>query len=100
MMAVFFVGIGIASIAHGLCSVAPRRSPSPCSSSACLLPSITRSGLAMVVEGAAKSGTGMAIGINGVWGNLGVGSAALITGFLIDRRDGARLSYFRASSRS
>ena len=40
----------------------------------------------MVVEGAAKSGTGMAIGINGVWGNLGVGSAALITGFLIDRR--------------
>ena len=30
------------------------------------------------------SGTGMAIGINGVWGNLGVGCAALITGWCID----------------
>ncbi len=30
------------------------------------------------------TGTGMAIGVNGVWGNLGVGCAALITGWFID----------------
>ena len=40
-------------------------------------------GLAMVVEGRVK--TGMRLAINGVFGNLGVGCAALITGFLIDQ---------------
>jgi MFS family permease len=39
-------------------------------------------GLALVVQKFAKTGT--AIGINGVFGNLGVGSAALITGYFID----------------
>ncbi len=38
------------------------------------------------------SGTGMAIGINGVWGNLGVGCAALITGWCIDH-GGWRLAF-------
>ena len=28
--------------------------------------------------------TGMRLAVNGVWGNLGVASAALITGYLID----------------
>ncbi|MGE3914615.1 MAG: MFS transporter [Hyphomicrobiaceae bacterium] len=37
-------------------------------------------GLAVYVP----TGTGMAIAVNGVWGNLGVGSAALITGWFID----------------
>ncbi|MEQ1652860.1 MAG: MFS transporter, partial [Hyphomicrobium sp.] len=41
-------------------------------------------GLALVVDSVKTSGTGMAIGINGVWGNLGVGCAALITGWFID----------------
>lgn len=40
-------------------------------------------GLAMVVQGRTK--TGMPLAINGVFGNLGVGCAALITGFLIDQ---------------
>jgi len=39
-------------------------------------------GLALVAQ--QKVGMGMAIAINGVWGNLGVASAALLTGFLID----------------
>ena len=39
-------------------------------------------GLAMVVQGRDK--TGMPLAINGVFGNLGVASAALLTGFLID----------------
>jgi MFS family permease len=83
MMAVFFIGIGLASIA-----TAYARSPFEIAAWLFILGVFAAIyhpvGLAMVVEGAARSGTGMAIGINGVWGNLGVGSAALITGFLID----------------
>ena len=83
MMAVFFIGIGLASIA-----TAYARSPFEIAVWLFILGVFAAIyhpvGLAMVVEGAAKSGTGMAIGINGVWGNLGVGSAALLTGFLID----------------
>ncbi len=83
MMAVFFIGIGIASIL-----TAYAQSPLQIAIALFVLGVFAAIyhpvGLAMVVEGAAKSGTGMAIGINGVWGNLGVGSAALITGFLID----------------
>ena len=40
-------------------------------------------GLAMVVQDRVK--TGMPLAVNGVFGNLGVGCAALITGFLIDQ---------------
>ncbi len=83
MMAVFFIGIGLASIL-----TAYAHSPLQIAIALFVLGVFAAIyhpvGLAMVVEGAAKSGTGMAIGINGVWGNLGVGSAALITGFLID----------------
>ncbi len=39
-------------------------------------------GLAMVVEGLEK--TGVPLAINGIFGNMGVASAALLTGFLID----------------
>jgi MFS family permease len=39
-------------------------------------------GLAMIVEGREK--TGVPLAINGVFGNMGVASAALITGILID----------------
>ena len=38
----------------------------------------------------------MRIAINGVWGNLGVASAALITGYLIDHGAGGRRSCGRA----
>ncbi len=39
-------------------------------------------GIALVLEGHSK--TGMRIAINGVWGNMGVAIAALLTGYLID----------------
>ena len=39
-------------------------------------------GLAMVTQ--KWKNTGMRLAVNGVWGNLGVASAALITGYLID----------------
>jgi MFS family permease len=83
MMIVFFIGIGLASIATGFAQ-------SPFQIGAMLLVVGVLAaiyhpvGLAMVVENAKASGTGMAIGINGVCGNLGVGSAALLTGFFID----------------
>ena len=39
-------------------------------------------GIALVIEGHVR--TGIPLAINGVFGNLGVGSAALVTGFFID----------------
>ncbi|MFV0298884.1 MAG: MFS transporter [Hyphomicrobiaceae bacterium] len=83
MMVVFFIGIGLAAIVAGFAKT-------PIQISAMLflvgvLAAIYHPvGLAMVVDGAKSSGTGMAIGINGVWGNLGVGCAALVTGWFID----------------
>jgi len=81
MMSVFFIGIGIASIATGFAS-------SPLQVGIGLfvigvLASIYHPvGLAMVTQ--RWKNTGMRIAVNGVWGNLGVASAALLTGFLID----------------
>ncbi len=83
MMALFFVGIGIASIAVSFAST-PFQIMLLLFFVGVLAAIYHPVGLAMVVESAKASGTGQAIAINGVWGNLGVGSAALITGFLID----------------
>lgn len=81
MMAVFFVGIGIASIATALAST-PLQVGIGLFFVGVLAAIYHPVGLAMVVQQYAKAG--MAIGINGIWGNLGVGSAALITGYFID----------------
>ncbi len=81
MMAVFFVGIGIASIVTAFA-----RTPFEIGLGLFMVGVLAAIyhpvGLAMVVQQYAKAG--MAIGINGIWGNLGVGSAALLTGFFID----------------
>jgi MFS family permease len=83
MMSVFFVGIDIASIFTAFAS-SPLQIMILLFFVGVLAAIYHPVGLAMVVESAKASGTGQAIAINGVWGNLGVGSAALITGFLID----------------
>ncbi len=82
MMAIFFIGIGASSIlaagaetplqiAFGLAAIG-------------LFAAIYHPvGLAMVIHGREK--TGVALAINGIFGNLGVASAALLTGHLIDR---------------
>nr|PZN84158.1 MAG: MFS transporter [Pseudomonadota bacterium] len=92
MMAVFFVGIGLASIATGMA-----RTPFEVGLGLFVIGVFAAIyhpvGLALLVERASKTGTGMAIGINGVWGNLGVASAALITGFFIDH-GGWRFAFF------
>ena len=90
MMVIFFFGIGASSLLAGLAD-------SPLQLALCLtLVGIFAAiyhpvGLAMVVQGRDK--TGVALAINGVFGNMGVASAALLSGFLIDA-SGWRATYF------
>ncbi len=90
MMFVFFLGIGLAAIATGLAQTP------------------LQIGVGLFVIGAFAAiyhpvglaivtikwrDTGMRIAVNGVWGNLGVACAALITGYLIDH-GGWRMAFF------
>lgn len=81
MMAVFFIGTGLSAILAGLADA-------PLALAACLtligaFAAIYHPvGLAMVVEGRRK--TGVVLAVNGVFGNMGVATASLMTGFLID----------------
>ncbi|MDA7963455.1 MFS transporter [Ruegeria sp.] len=81
MMVVFFAGIGAASVLTGLA-----RTPWQLGAGLFLIgvfASIYHPvGLAIVTTRWNK--TGMRLAVNGVWGNLGVGLAALVTGLLID----------------
>lgn len=82
MMAVFFIGVGLAAIATS-------QAQTPLEIAVGLFvvgvfgAIYHPVGLAMVARGGKRMG--MDIAINGVWGNMGVGSAALITGILIDQ---------------
>lgn len=81
MMVVFFIGIGLSSVLAGAAA-------NPTQIAVCLaLVGVFAAiyhpvGLAMVVQGRTK--TGLRLAVNGVWGNLGVASAALMTALLID----------------
>jgi MFS family permease len=81
MMSTFFIGIGLASI---LTSFA--RTPFEIGLGLFVVGVFAAIyhpvGLAIVVE--KWKNTGMRIAVNGVWGNLGVASAALLTGYFID----------------
>ncbi len=81
MMATFFIGIGLASIATSFA-----RTPLQIGLALFVIGVFAAIyhpvGLAIVVE--KWKNTGMRIAVNGVWGNLGVASAALITGYFID----------------
>jgi MFS family permease len=81
MMAVFFLGIGAASMATALATT-PLEMAVGLFVVGVFAAIYHPVGLALLVQKFAK--TGAAIGINGVFGNLGVGSAALITGYFID----------------
>ena len=80
-MVMFFLGIGLSSVFAGMAA-----NPFQIAVSLTLVGVFAAIyhpvGLAMVVSG--KSKTGMLLAVNGVWGNLGVASAALLTGLLID----------------
>ncbi len=81
MMVIFFIGIGVSS---ALASMA--NSPLQIAVGLTLIGLFAAIyhpvGLAMVVHDRKK--TGIPLAINGVFGNMGVASAALLTGFLID----------------
>ncbi|HUV23235.1 MAG TPA: MFS transporter [Gammaproteobacteria bacterium] len=81
MIVVFFIGIGISSMLSGLAN-----NPLQIAIGLTLIGIFAAIyhpvGLAMVVQDRDK--TGMPLAVNGVFGNLGVASAALLTGYLID----------------
>ncbi len=81
MITVFFIGIGASSIVTALAG-----SPLEISFGLFVLGVFAAIyhpvGIALVLEG--RKRTGMAVAVNGVWGNMGVAMAALITGYLID----------------
>jgi MFS family permease len=81
MMAVFFAGAGIAAILTGFAQT-PLQIGLGLFVVGVFAAIYHPVGLALVA--AEKKGLGMAIAINGVWGNLGVGCAALFTGYLIE----------------
>jgi MFS family permease len=81
MICIFFLGIGLASF---LTSIANSPLQIGCGLFGIgLFAAIYHPvGIAMVVEGRLK--TGMPLAVNGVFGNIGVAAAALITGVIID----------------
>ena len=82
MMLVFFIGIGTAAVLTALADT-PLQIGLGLFVIGMFGAIYHPVGLAMVVQGRVK--TGMPLAVNGVFGNLGVGCAALITGFLIDQ---------------
>src|SRR5215471_11937138 len=90
MMVAFFIGIGSMSILTGL-SQTPLQLGIGLFAIGMFAAIYHPVGLAIVV--AKWKNTGMRIAVNGVWGNFGVASAALITGFFIDN-GGWRAAFF------
>jgi MFS family permease len=81
MMTLFFVGIGLASIATSL-ATGPLGLGLGLFCIGVFASIYHPVGIAMVVEGAEK--VGIRLGVNGVYGNMGVAGAALVAGALID----------------
>jgi MFS family permease len=89
MISVFFIGIGMASIATGFVRT-PLELGCGLFAVGVLAAIYHPVGLAIVV--AKWKNTGMRLAVNGVWGNLGVASAALLTGYFVDH-GGWRLAF-------
>jgi len=90
MIVIFFIGIGASSILTGMAN-----NPLQIALGLTLVGIFAAIyhpvGLAMVVHGRKK--TGIPLAINGIFGNMGVASAALLTGFLVDS-SGWRSAFF------
>lgn len=89
MMCVFFIGIGVSSIAAGFATT-PFQMGLGLFVIGLFAAIYHPVGLAIVTM--KWRNTGMRIAANGVWGNLGVACAALVTGYLIDN-GGWRLAF-------
>jgi len=81
MIAVFFVGIGASSVATGFAQT-PLQIGIGLFVVGMFAAIYHPVGLAIVTQ--RWKNTGMRIALNGIWGNFGVASAALITGYFID----------------
>ena len=81
MMLIFFIGIGLSSILTGLVN-SPVQIAISLTAIGVFAAIYHPVGLAMVVEG--QKNMGWPLAINGVFGNMGVACAALLSGFLID----------------
>ena len=81
MMTVFFIGAGLGSIATGFAET-PLQIGIGLFVTGVFAAIYHPVGLAILTQ--KWRNTGMRIAMNGVWGNLGVASAALLTGWLID----------------
>ena len=81
MIVIFFLGIGASSILTALAG-SPLEIALGLTAVGLFAAIYHPVGLALVIQGRTK--TGVPLAINGVFGNLGVASAALLTGYLID----------------
>ena len=81
MMVIFFLGIGASSIAAAAAS-SPFQIGLGLTFIGVFAAIYHPVGLALVVQG--RERTGIPLALNGIFGNLGVASAALLTGYLID----------------
>lgn len=84
MMTIFFIGIGVCSMLTALAET-PMQIAASLFGIGVFGAIYHPVGLAMVVHGREK--TGVPLAINGIFGNMGVASAALLTGYLIDVMD-------------
>ena len=84
MIVVFFVGIGLAAVTTSFA-----QNPFQIGAGLAVLGMFAAIyhpvGIAMVIEGGGK--IGWRLGTNGVWGNMGVAGAPLVTGFLLSAYD-------------
>ena len=80
MITVFFVGIGLSAIATGFAQ-SPLQVAIGLAAIGLFASIYHPVGLAMVVQGGGR--VGWRLGVNGVWGNMGVAAAPLITGFIL-----------------
>jgi MFS family permease len=81
MMLLFYIGIGLSSIFTAL-SQSPLQIGTGLFAIGLFASIYHPVGLALVVQG--RKDTGVPLALNGIFGNMGVASAALLTGFLID----------------
>lgn len=85
MLTVFFLGIGLTSVLTSM-AASPLQIALGLFFIGVFASIYHPVGITMVVE-SHRQRTGMALGINGVWGNMGVAFAAVLTGALIDFAD-------------
>lgn len=81
MMAIFYVGIGLSSMATALAET-PLQMAAGLFAIGVFAAIYHPVGIALVIQG--RTRTGIPIAVNGIFGNLGVASAALITALMIE----------------